>query len=294
MQKERSTILIVDDIEKDINILLDVLNDKYDTLVALDGRTALEIVEYNSVDLILIDIMMPTISGFDICETLKLQSSTKDIPVVFITAQADEESIAKSFSVGGADFIAKPFKPLELIARVKTQIELRTLVNHLEFIASYDSMTGVYNRRKFFSLAQESFDTIKINLYAIMIDIDKFKSINDKYGHAFGDKVITFVAQTIKKHILEGAIFARIGGEEFAILCHSSSEDEIIDNMQEIRLSIEKLELFTENGERVVFTISEGMAKSDKSMNSIDDLLKKADDALYEAKGAGRNTAIFR
>lgn len=292
--QKRSTILIVDDTETNIDILLSLLSDTYDILVSLDGKSALEILETEAIDLILLDIMMPNMDGFEVCRILKNQSSTEDIPIVFITAKSDEESIAKAFEVGGIDYIAKPFKPLELLARVKTQLKLKNLVEHLEFIASHDEMTGVYNRRKFFSAATEAFGIVQRNMYAIMIDIDKFKAINDTYGHSFGDEVIKAVARNILQNILEGSIFGRIGGEEFAVLCHSDSEEIIVENLEKIRASVENLSLISDKGNEVSFTISAGMAKSNKNVNTLDLLLKEADHTLYEAKGSGRNKAIFR
>jgi len=293
-QRRKSTILIVDDTETNIDILLDLLSDEYDILVALDGKSTLEIVESEKIDLILLDIMMPGMNGYEVCKVLKKQSSTKDIPVVFITAKSDEESIAQAFEVGGVDYISKPFKPLELLARVKTQIRIKHLVEDLERIASHDEMTGVYNRRRFFKEANEIFVNIGQNLYAIMIDIDKFKKVNDTYGHGVGDEVIKMMAHTVEKNMLEGSIFGRIGGEEFALLCYVLDEDEIMKNMQDIRKAVEKCEVITDEGDVIKFTISVGMAKSDKDTNSLDLLLKKADKAMYEAKDSGRNKAIFR
>ena len=238
--------------------------------------------------------MMPEINGFEVCSRLKLQSSTSDITVIFVTAKTDEDSIEKAYDVGGIDYVTKPFKPRELQARIKTQIKLKALVDHLEYISSYDQMTGVFNRRKFFILATEALDVIQINLYAIMIDIDHFKSFNDTYGHAFGDEVIKGVTRAISNTMLEGSIFGRVGGEEFALLTHAISEDIAIQNIESMRKAVEALEFTTQDKSIAKCTISLGMAKSDKTLNSLDALLKKADDALYEAKGEGRNRSIFR
>ncbi len=294
IQERKNTILIVDDTKVNVDILLNLLNNKYNIMVALDGKSALEIVETEVIDLVLLDIMMPGMSGYEVCQTLKSQSSTRDIPVIFITAKSDEESIEEGFKVGGIDYITKPFKFLELLARVKTQIRLKCLVDNLEYMASHDEMTGVYNRRKFFQEATKHFEKLKNNLYAIMIDIDKFKSVNDTYGHSVGDKVIKMMTKIVKKNMLEGSIFGRIGGEEFALLCYVSHEKEIIKNLEDIRLSIEKCEVKIDDGNIIKFTISGGMAKSSKNTNTLDLLLKKADRAMYEAKDSGRNKAIFR
>ena len=291
---DRKTILIVDDTETNIDILLEILDDEYDILVSLDGESALEIVQEEKIDLILLDIMMPEMDGYEVCSVLKSLESTVDIPVVFITAKTDEDSIEKAYECGGIDYITKPFKPRELTARVRTQIKLKGLMDHLEFIASYDSMTGIYNRRKFFELAERQFKEFPQDLYAIMIDIDKFKDVNDKYGHPVGDKVIKAVTRVISENILEESIFGRIGGEEFAIVCHTSNNEFVLNSLEKIRSLIADMETITDDGDIVKCTISEGFSKNSPDIKSLDNLLKKADLALYEAKGTGRNKVIFR
>jgi diguanylate cyclase (GGDEF)-like protein len=290
----KKTVLIVDDTETNIDILLEILDDKYDILVSLDGKGALEILQEERVDLILLDIMMPEMDGYEVCKVLKSQEKTKDIPVIFITAKTDEDSIEKAYESGGMDYITKPFKPRELTIRVKTQIKLKDLMNNLELLASYDAMTGIYNRRKFFELAEKQFQEVPENLYAIMIDIDKFKDVNDKYGHSVGDKVIKAVTTIISQNMQETGIFGRIGGEEFAIVCHAESNEFIKECLEKMRLLISELEILSDDGEIVKCTISEGFSINKPSVSSLDNLLKEADLALYEAKGSGRNKVIFR
>ncbi len=290
----KKTILIVDDTETNIDILLELLSDDYDILVALDGQSALEILQQERVDLILLDIMMPEMDGYEVCRILKTQAKTKDIAVVFITAKIDENSIERAYEVGGSDYITKPFKPRELIVRIKTQLKLKELIEHLEYIASHDEMTGIYNRRKFFELATESFNKSKNNLYAVMIDIDKFKEVNDTYGHPIGDKVIKLVTTTISRHINEDTVFGRIGGEEFALVCYARTKDEILHKIEFIRDGIEHLEVVTDDAKVVKFTISEGISRATKDTASLDAVLKEADIALYQAKDSGRNRVIFR
>ena len=294
MEKIKDTILIVDDTETNIDILLNLLDDRYDVVVALDAQSALEVVEENSVDLILLDIMMPEIDGYELCLILKKQEHTKDIPVLFLTAKTDEESIERAYEVGGVDYITKPFKPRELLARVKTQIKVKELINHLNFISSHDEMTGIYNRRKFFELAKKKFEQNSQSLYVVMIDIDKFKSINDRYGHPTGDRVICMVTQTISQNIDKDDIFGRLGGEEFAIVSNHLSYKDLKDSIENIREKIQRLELKADNGDTIKFTISEGVSKVSEHIKSLDELLKEADDAMYEAKGKGRNRVVFR
>ncbi len=294
MKNNKATILLVDDTETNIDILLELLGETYDLLVSLDGESALEIAQEEDIDLILLDIMMPKMNGFEVCRILKSQKSTQNIPVIFITAKTDEDSIEEAYEVGGLDYITKPLKPRELLARVKTQLTLHSLVKNLEYIASYDAMTQIYNRRKFFELAHERFENSQDDLFAVMIDIDKFKKVNDLYGHATGDEVIKLVTKTISQNIPDESIFGRIGGEEFALLSHSPSKEKLFSEIESIRKLIENLVITTEDGVDIKFTISEGISQKTEDINSLDTLLKNADKALYEAKGTGRNRVIFR
>lgn len=292
MISKNQTILIVDDTETNIDILLELL-DGYDVAVATDGALALEIVASEEIDLILLDIMMPNMDGYEVCRRLKENAATNDIPVIFITAKTDEKSIEKAYEVGGIDYITKPFKPKELLARVKTQLSMQTLLSHLQYLASYDSMTGIYNRRKFFELALEKFDASQ-SLCAVMIDIDKFKIVNDSHGYPFGDIVIKEVTNTIASLVDEQSAFGRLGGEEFAIVFANKTLEEVYTLCERMRKSVADLVFMTQAKEEVQVTISLGIAVKDATTSSLDHLLKEADDALYTAKNEGRNRSIFR
>ena len=124
MKENKKTILIVDDTETNIDILFELLNDSYDILVSLDGLGALEIVKNDKIDLILLDIVMPEVDGYEVCNILKKDLKTKDIPVVFITAKTDKDSIERAYEVGGVDYVTKPFQPFELLECVKVHLNL--------------------------------------------------------------------------------------------------------------------------------------------------------------------------
>ncbi len=132
MKERKATILIVDDTETNIDVLLELLSDAYDVTVALSGESALEIARDEVLDLILLDIMMPKMDGYEVCKILKADAKTKDVPVIFITAKTDEESIEKAYEAGGIDYITKPFKPKELFARINTQLRLVKLLKDFE------------------------------------------------------------------------------------------------------------------------------------------------------------------
>jgi diguanylate cyclase (GGDEF)-like protein len=260
-------------------------------VVARSGEKALKQIEKREVDLILLDIMMPEMDGYEVCKILKSNSETQDIPILFITAKTDDASIVKGFEIGGVDYITKPFRPIELLARVKTHLKLSQTLKSLDFMASRDPMTGIYNRRRFFDLAQTLLET-KENLFAVMMDIDKFKRINDTYGHPFGDVIIKSIVKTIENDLPEDAVFGRIGGEEFAILIEATSLQEIQSLIEKIRQDVEDSQEFYE-GKSVPFTISNGVSQKVPN-DTLDSILKRADEALYEAKETGRNKVCFR
>ena len=290
---EQYTILLVDDTEQNIDILVGLLKD-YDLLVALDGESAIEIVEEEKVDLVLLDIIMPEMDGFETCRRIKKLDSGKDVPIIFITAKSDEDSIEQAYAVGGLDYVTKPFKPLELLARVRTQLKLKQLIDNLDYLSSRDAMTGIYNRRKFFELAGEVFKQRKTTVCDMMLDIDKFKNINDTCGHAVGDIVIKEVTKAISQNLPEDAIFGRLGGEEFAVVWQHEKWVQACELIETLRRAVESLYIKDNDGERLPLTISGGLANFNSSHMSLQDMLKDADEALYQAKGTGRNKSIFR
>lgn len=294
MDKKRFKILAVDDTKTNISILLELLGEDYDIVPALSGAKALEIINKIQIDLILLDIMMPEMDGYEVCKILKSQEKTKDIPILFITAKVDEESIVDAFKVGGVDYVTKPFQPFELIARIQTHLKLSDTLKSLEFLATRDSMTGILNRRKFFELGEEKFKNNKTSLYVVMVDIDKFKSINDTYGHAIGDEAIKVVVRSIKDKLPNEAIFGRIGGEEFAIILDTSMCTDIDSMIESIRTSVESMAVILYGNEVIKITISQGVAKASPNSECLDAVLKDADEALYEAKNSGRNRSVFR
>ncbi len=291
--ENRDSILIVDDSPQNIDILVELLGDDYEIAVALSGERAIEMVKNENFDLILLDIMMAGIDGYETCKIIKSMEKNRDIPVLFLTAKSEESSIIRGFEVGGADYVTKPFMPQALFARVRTHLNIRRLIKSLDFLASRDTLTGIYNRRKFFELGTTLFNLNKDgNLFAVMIDIDNFKKINDTYGHEVGDKVIKAVANTISENILDSAIFGRIGGEEFVILCSNLEDCSVAKRVEDCREKIENVRLLVDD-EEIRFTISGGISKKDKTVTDIDALLRKADMALYQAKSSGKNRVVL-
>jgi len=293
-------ILIVDDTDTNIEILSELLGDEYEVMATLDGEFALEIANDDMPDLILLDIMMPVMDGYEVCKRLKENPKTKNIPVIFITAKTDEESIEKAYDVGGIDYVTKPFKPKELLARVKTQLELRKLIHDLEvshselqLLASTDPMTKLYNRRYFTEVSKNIFDLAKRNrtkLSAVIIDIDKFKNINDTYGHKVGDDVIIELALLLKELNRQSDIVSRWGGEEFVILLPDTDIDGAMIIAHRLREKVETLVVEINSELSLQFTISIGVSQVDTDNDiDVEASVVRADKALYKAKNSGRN-----
>jgi len=292
-------ILVVDDSINNLDILVELLDD-YDVIDTVSGVEAIEILEDETIDLILLDIMMPDMDGFEVCRVLKSNPRTKNIPIMFITSNTDESSIEKAYEIGGIDYITKPFKAKELLAKVNRELQLQSLITELknskkelEILASTDYLTKLYNRRYFLNVAQIDFDLAKQELFdlsIVMLDIDKFKSVNDTYGHKIGDDVLVMVSSMLKNKLRKNDILCRFGGEEFIILFPNTDikDSEMIS--EELRKEIENNPILLENGKKLPITASFGIScinyEDDKN---IDDIIARADEALYDAKNSGRN-----
>jgi len=294
MTTKKATILAIDDTQSNLDLLNNLLGEQYNLLVATDSTRGLKLLNRTQVDLILLDVMMPGLDGFETCLQIKANTATQDIPVIFITGQSDEDSIEKGYDVGGMDYVTKPFKLKELRAKIKTQLKLQFLIKDLEYLSFYDQMTGIFNRRKFYDLGERAFQESDGSLFGVMIDIDHFKAINDAHGHPVGDQVIKLVTCTISSLLSDDCIFGRLGGEEFAVLIPSVTEQQATTLADSLRIAIQELCVLTEDQQEVKFTISSGIAQKNLTTQSLDQLLKRADDGLYSAKKGGRNRTIVR
>ena len=291
-------ILVVDDVPANIEILLALLGDTYDILAAIDGETALEIAQEEPLDLILLDVIMPELDGYSVCERLKKDVKTKEIPVIFITAVADEISIERAYEVGGIDYVTKPFKPKELRARIKRELQLQTLIQELaqskkelERLAVTDALSGLYNRHYFSQVSEEFLLLAKRNksvMSVVILDIDHFKKINDRYGHGVGDSVIKHIAKILKNVTRKSDIVCRWGGEEFLILLPETDVTGAYTIAENIRKSIEQSRVVIDDDLKIEYRVSLGVSVVD-SEAGIDKAINDADRALYEAKNLGRN-----
>jgi diguanylate cyclase (GGDEF)-like protein len=292
----QQTILIVDDAKSNINVLAELLRPEYKVRAATGGEKALEIAfSDNPPDLILLDVVMPGMDGYEVCRRLKASSQTKNIPIIFITAKVSEVDEIYGFNLGAMDYITKPFSPVIVKARVNTQAELKRHRDYLESISYLDGLTGIANRRKFdefldlnWSFAIHQSTPIAL----IMMDIDNFKLYNDNYGHQEGDTCLIQIARTLSKAMSRKTDFvARYGGEEFVCVLPNANLENAVVIAEKLRLGIMALQIphaFSSTGN--IVTISLGVAASrPKSNSSCSMLIKAADAALYKSKDSGRN-----
>jgi len=295
---QNKTILIVDDAVENLDILADLLKD-YDVIDTTCGEEVFEIVEEENIDLILLDIIMPKMDGYKVCEQLKADEKHKNIPIIFLTAKTDEGSIEKAYNVGGIDYIAKPFKPKELLARVDTQLRMQSLISDLKrsqeklkLLSLTDPMTKLYNRRHFSSISRHILNLArrdKTQIAVIMIDIDNFKDINDTYGHYFGDEVIISLADELKNQKRDSDIVFRFGGEEFLILLPNTNLEGAEVLAQKIKKTVENKVLHFPSSKALKYTVSFGVSVSREEQEDIQMVLNRADEALYKAKRNGKN-----
>lgn len=290
----RPRLLIVDDQPINIRVLHELFKNDYETFMASDGKQAIEKCKSVFPDLVLLDVVMPEMDGYQVCRELKSDAQLADIPVIFVTAHYDEADEAMGFELGAVDFIHKPINPLITRARVKNQILLKQQADLLRSMALVDGLTGVANRLQFESSLiadwlQCARDQQPLSL--IMIDVDHFKKYNDHYGHQAGDECLRKVAQAIAASLRRPSDkVARYGGEEFACVLPKTDLQGATYLANEIENMVRSLNIEHQNSTTSeVVTISLGVATIIPTQNiTPNDLLSYADQQLYLAKNNGR------
>ncbi|MFC1848916.1 diguanylate cyclase domain-containing protein [candidate division CSSED10-310 bacterium] len=292
----KPTILIVDDTPANIRILVAGLQDDYDIFVATNGPDALEIVTSDSMpDLILLDIVMPGMDGYEVCHKLKNDVWTRNIPIIFITAMNQVDDETKGLEIGAVDYITKPFSMAIVRARIKTHLELKHHRDMLENLSFLDGLTAIPNRRRFDQLYPKMWEhSVQkgASLAVIMIDIDFFKAYNDNYGHLAGDDCLKCVAQTLNDSMnLPKTFVARYGGEEFISVLPQFDYQNALSMAEALRQNIAALHIpHSFSGVEPFVSISLGVAAlNPTNASSPSVLLEAADKALYEAKKEARN-----
>ncbi|MCO5104384.1 MAG: diguanylate cyclase [Burkholderiaceae bacterium] len=297
----QANILVVDDSPENLQVISAVLKQDYRVKVAINGERALALATAaEPPDLILLDVMMPGMDGYEVCARLKQNPVTARIPVLFVSSRDDEEDEARGLSLGAIDYIVKPIRPSIVQARVRNHIELKRSRDLLEQLTTQDHLTGISNRRRFDdSLVQEwqRAARTKTPVSLIAVDIDHFKAYNDHYGHPGGDQCLMEVARALAACVTRPTdLVARCGGEEFGCLLPSTDHIGASRLAEKMRAAIEALGLehaqsSTHRHVTISLGVSTAIPQADEPAQALVDL---ADAALYEAKGAGRNAFVAR
>ena len=277
---------------------------------ASSGIEGLRLARTNAPELVILDVVMEDLDGFAVCRWLKLHEDTRDIPILMLTVKSDLEHKVEGLQTGADDYLAKPFEPRELEARVfallrtkaaqaelrKRNTQLESMLHNVEALAVTDPLTGLFNRRRFMDVLRREFAVTKRYrnaLSCVMIDLDHFKAVNDGFGHVAGDTVLKLVATKLNENVREVDVVTRYGGEEFVILLpHTSKEGA---RLVAIRIAdvIRKLSFDFEAGQASL-TASFGVADvGDVPGDNPEDLVKAADAAMYEAKRLGRDRVVM-
>ena len=291
----RPRLLVVDDQPINIRVMYQIFAPEHQVFMATSGQQAVDFCVATPPDLVLLDVVMPGMDGFQVCRTLKRNPATQDIPVIFVTAHTDAAQETLGLEAGAVDFISKPVNPAVVRARVKTQLTLKFQSDVMRKLVFLDGLTGVFNRRYFDQ--QLTTEVARANrnrspLSLIMLDVDFFKRFNDHYGHQLGDDCLREIAATLKTSLRRPAdLVARYGGEEFACILPDTSYLDAMNLANELERNVRALELEHSLSDASQFvTISLGVAAcAGRSDCLAEQLLAVADTQLYRAKSEGRS-----
>lgn len=312
MEKDsKKAILLIDPDVSVTKILSDRLSSiGFNTMAANDEETAFKLIQTGNPDIILLDILMKSKSGNDILTAIKSEHNSQNTPVIILSSAVDVNSKVNGFLSGASDYIVKPFRFAEVLARINNQIRIVNMQHELEKknkelteknillqqMAVTDGLTGLYNKRYILSRLSGEIShaaRYKEPISFLMVDVDHFKKINDTYGHVVGDILLKETAQLLRKLVREFDIIARYGGEEFLVVLPNGDVMGAGILAERLRDSVEK-SVFNINGNKILITISIGIGTANLKLNvdsgaEVTKLINQADIALYNAKANGRN-----
>lgn len=295
----RPKVLIIDDSKLVHALLADGLEgEEVDCLHAHDADQGFWFAERAQPDLILLDVIMPRTNGFDLCRALKNDAKTTHIPIIFLSGASDSLNKVQGLDLGAIDFITKPCEMGELQARVRAALRTKSLIDLLASSAQMDALTRLRNRRYFDERLDEELAAARrfgraVSL--ILLDIDHFKQVNDRFGHLFGDRVLQEVAKTLSSSLREIDVACRYGGEEFAVILTETDLAGGVQVAERLRQTAESFALAW-RGQGASISVSCGVASSTQATQletlSAPILVYAADQALYVAKSTGRNRVV--
>ena len=294
-QSAKPSILIVDDSPTNIRVLADALRDDYYVRIATDGQTALDVIARNKPALVLLDVMMPGMDGYEVCRRIKERDETRDIAVIFVTAKSELADEETGLNLGAVDYIAKPFQLPIVRARVRNHVLLKLRTDMLETMAHIDGLTHIPNRRNFDQTLESEWHRAlrsRNPLSLVMMDVDFFKRYNDNYGHSRGDVCLEKVAAALRGAVTRPSdLVARFGGDEFVVLLPDTDFNGAHLIAERIRRNVEALRLPHDHSDASGWvTISVGLASvTPQEGMAAAALIEQADEMLYQAKAGGRN-----
>jgi two-component system, cell cycle response regulator len=283
-------LLIDEDLESVTNVKARLQCEDLEIISATTGKSGLDRARIERPDLILLDVNIPGMSGFEVCGALKDDADLSLIPVIFLTGAANRANKVKGLDIGAVDFVTKPFDAFELRARVRAALRSKRLQDMLIRFARIDPLTELWNRRELMDRLRQEWTRCErygTTFACIMVDVDHFKGVNDTHGHAAGDQALQKVARVLAAETRESDITARYGGEEFVIIMPNQDALEAVHLAERCRKGIESID-HRVKGKPVSVTASFGVSDSD-DMVSAESVLHAADAALYRAKRSGRN-----
>ena len=296
---EVQSVLVIDDEKINLKIISDILSDEVSVMLAKSGEQGIrKAIEYKP-DLILLDVLMPEMDGFETMSRLRHDVRTSAIPVIFITALNDSTHEEKALLMGASDYIQKPLHTNIVQARVHLHLQLVKQRKMLEKLANIDPLTSLANRRKYQDFIDQEWQKAIAHqacLSLLVIDIDNFKQYNDCYGHATGDKVLQQVATVLSEQVLDKGLVARYGGEEFVILLPGHSKEEGAEVARRCMQGVEALNLaYRHEDFSGKVTVSVGGATESPSPDSrSEDFFNAADIMLGLAKKSGKNKILWK
>jgi diguanylate cyclase (GGDEF)-like protein len=288
-------ILLVDDDAMSARLLAEICGDAYETLIATDGEQALELALREHPDLVLLDIMLPGIDGFEVCSRLKAIPATAELPVIFITGIGDRSAEMRGLELGAVDYVTKPINPGVVRMRVRNQVELKRARDILAQRAMTDALTGIANRRCFDETLLREYARLsryEAELSLVICDIDNFKAYNDAHGHLSGDSCLCSIAGAIRSILLRPAdLAARFGGEEFVCLLPDTGMQGAAEVAERAQVAIATLAIahgYSAVAGHVTASFGHATVRC-RPGGSAQALLAAADAQLYLAKSRGRN-----
>jgi len=293
--KEQYKLLITDRDQLFLRLLRDTLVDEFDIITAGSCASLFTLASEQKPDVILLDIEMMPLEGFQLCDRLKQNPATKDIPVVFITARSTWSDEVRGLEVGGIDYIRKPVNPPVLRARLHNHAELKQIRDRLEYLAREDPLTAIPNRRQFEEVLEVEWRRCRREnqtIAIIMMDIDNFKQFNDNYGHSAGDDCLRKVAKALRAAVKRPAdLMARYGGEEFVCILPNTDLSGATALARTMCKNVTDLQILHKCSSAAKYvTLSSGVAvATPKDDISPLDLIRHADEMLYAVKVTGRN-----